>query len=118
MLTLTRYTLRASTILALGGTGRSDALWSDQLREEKHRLEESVCSLMLQQDTYLQEIHATSTSLTGSPLSFPGSFTDHVTFLVRGVARKDKFLPSVRDTLTFTQASLSAAQIEMEVKYL
>lgn len=51
--TLTRYTWHACATLALGGTGRWKALWSNQQRAEKQRLEKSVCNVKLQQDKYL-----------------------------------------------------------------
>lgn len=51
--------------LAIGGAYCWDALWSDQQREEKHHLKENICSLILQCDTYLQEIHTYFTFLIG-----------------------------------------------------
>lgn len=68
-------------------------------------LEESICSLMFQWDTYLQEIHEAYVYLTDvydalSSLNRLGSLFDQVTFLVRGIIRKDKVMAYVLDTLS------------------
>lgn len=63
-MTLARYTWCASVSLALGGTSRWKALWSNQKRVEKQWREKSVYDLKFQWDNYLQEIEITSTFLS------------------------------------------------------
>lgn len=63
--TLFRYTSHASVALALGRAGHWGALWSNQHRAKKKRLEGSICDLKIQRDKYLEEIKKASTSLTG-----------------------------------------------------
>lgn len=68
---------------------------------------------------YLQEIQTASISLTRMgddlcPLNFPRSLVDQVALLVRGVARKDNFLASVRVSLMSTYASISVAQRDIK----
>lgn len=77
LVTLDRYAWNASTALALAGDSYWEALWSDQKRGEKYRLEDSVNNLRLHRDKYLQEIQKTSTYLSEikDALS-PSSFMD------------------------------------------
>lgn len=61
---MAHYIWNASTALEIGGDDCWNAFLSDQQCEEKQRLEESICSLTPQRDTYMQEILKAFASLT------------------------------------------------------
>lgn len=118
-MTLARYTRHTSISLNIGGLCHLGALQYDHQHKEKQRLEESFCSMTLQWDTYLQEIHKAPASLTrvGDALihfNILGSPVDQVTLLVQGAVKKDKSLCFTQATLIFTQPSLLEVQRDME----
>lgn len=91
---LAYYTRHAFVILPIRDENHWDAFSSDQWCKEKREMEESICSLTLQRDTYLQEIHKSCVSLTRvsealSAPNLPRSLVDQVDLLLRVVSRKD-----------------------------
>lgn len=73
----------------------------------------------LNREIYFQEIQKSLATLIGvgdvlRPLNLPRPLFDQVTFLRRGVARKDKYLASNQAILSSTQVSLSVGQIDLK----
>lgn len=83
-------------------------------------MEDIICDLTLQCDTYMQEVHKAFISLTMindelSVFNIPSLLVDPIQLLVREVAKKNKALAFVQTSLSSTKATLSTAQEDLEI---
>lgn len=113
------YTHRAYTVLDIGGADCWDDVLFDQCHKEKRLLDDSICNLMFQRDTYMHGVQKAHISLTRichifNALYLPDSLVDQVKLLAREIEKKDKALAPTWLTLSSMKASLSAVQEDIE----